>query len=309
MALWPFRHERPGRDPMQNVNADLSGHTIQFDSRGLDLRAGVAGSGPVLVYCHGLSATHRSVLASLEQLAGSYTILAPDALGHGGSWCTEPSYFSWRGYAEDLVALLDHLGVDQAYVGGTSFGSGIAILAALNHQDRFRGAILTSPVFMGDRDGWTSRQAKVKERRRTSVLPELDVGAVAKAADLFAEASGGADDVKSATKAWLRETWTQHDPASFAVFMRTYCSDDFGHPFEDISELENLVIPTLVVPGDDDIHPAEVAEAYRSTLPNVDFAGYSIASVAADVNKMYLVPELLSGAIRVFLDRIELTSK
>jgi pimeloyl-ACP methyl ester carboxylesterase len=48
--------------------------------------------------------------------------------------------------AEQVVALLDHLGAEQAVVGGCSLGANVALEAATNAPDRVRGLILEAPV-------------------------------------------------------------------------------------------------------------------------------------------------------------------
>jgi pimeloyl-ACP methyl ester carboxylesterase len=49
-------------------------------------------------------------------------------------------------WAEQTVALLDHLGLDEAVVGGVSLGANVALQVAQHHPDRLRALVLEMPV-------------------------------------------------------------------------------------------------------------------------------------------------------------------
>ncbi|MGW2051542.1 alpha/beta fold hydrolase [Streptomyces sp. NPDC001858] len=70
------------------------------------------------------------------------TVVLPHVRGQGRSRCADPARHTWAQYTADLVALLDHLGVDRAVVGGTGLGSTITLRTALAHPDRIRAGIL-----------------------------------------------------------------------------------------------------------------------------------------------------------------------
>jgi pimeloyl-ACP methyl ester carboxylesterase len=74
-------------------------------------------------------------------------VLTLDPLGHGRSdRPADPHAYSVTAFAEQVVALLDHLGADQAVVGGTSLGANVAIETAAIAPERVRGLVLEAPI-------------------------------------------------------------------------------------------------------------------------------------------------------------------
>jgi pimeloyl-ACP methyl ester carboxylesterase len=81
-------------------------------------------------------------------LAGEgFHVIALDLLGHGRSdRPLDPKGYSMTAFGEQVVALLDHLGADQAVVGGTSLGANVSLEVADAAPDRVRGLVLEMPV-------------------------------------------------------------------------------------------------------------------------------------------------------------------
>ena len=104
-------------------------------------------TGPPVVLMHGLTLSSRT----MERLAASlpeYRVLLLDLHGHGKSSAPRRSdRYLVSEFADDVVALLDHLGIEQAVLGGLSLGANIAYEVALRHPERVRALILEMPVF------------------------------------------------------------------------------------------------------------------------------------------------------------------
>src|SRR5919107_847124 len=74
-------------------------------------------------------------------------VVTLDLLGHGRSDRPEdPLVYSTTAWAEQVVALLDHLGAPQAVVGGTSLGANVSLEVAVVAPGRVRGLIVEMPV-------------------------------------------------------------------------------------------------------------------------------------------------------------------
>ena len=70
-----------------------------------------------------------------------------DLLGHGRSdKPTHASTYRIDSYAEQVIALLDHLGVEGAVLGGISLGANVSLFAATRYPERTRALILEMPV-------------------------------------------------------------------------------------------------------------------------------------------------------------------
>lgn len=74
-------------------------------------------------------------------------VVTVDLLGHGRSdRPADPLLYSTTAFAEQVVALLDHLGADQAVIGGTSLGANVSLEVATIAPERVRGLIAEMPV-------------------------------------------------------------------------------------------------------------------------------------------------------------------
>lgn len=107
------------------------------------------GAGPrVLVLTHGLLMDDRMFTSLAAAVAGrGHRVVTMDMLGHGGS--DQPhdmTAYSMTQFGHEVIALLDHLGVGEAVVGGTSLGANVSLEAAVLAPGRVRGLFLEMPV-------------------------------------------------------------------------------------------------------------------------------------------------------------------
>jgi pimeloyl-ACP methyl ester carboxylesterase len=104
------------------------------------VRAGRAGS-PNVVLVHGITANHLTWAMVADELGDEVTLIAPDLRGRARS-SKLPEPFGMAQHAKDVVALLDHAGIDRATVVGHSMGAYVAAAFAANHDDRLAGLVL-----------------------------------------------------------------------------------------------------------------------------------------------------------------------
>lgn len=107
------------------------------------------GEGPrTVVLIHGLLLAQTMHAPLAEHLAAHGSrVITLDLLGHGHSdRPTEMWEYSMIGYGRQILALLDHLEVDQAVLFGTSLGANSALEAASVAPERVRGLIVEMPV-------------------------------------------------------------------------------------------------------------------------------------------------------------------
>jgi pimeloyl-ACP methyl ester carboxylesterase len=86
----------------------------EFTYRGRDgwpLFAASLGAGPAVALIHGGGPDHHSLIPLGRRLADQHTVVLPDVRGYGRSVCPDPGRHTWARYADDVAALLDHLGV------------------------------------------------------------------------------------------------------------------------------------------------------------------------------------------------------
>jgi len=102
---------------------------------GVRLHYQVSGAGPSLLLIHGLGSSGADWAFQVRDLACRFTLIAPDMRGSGLSDAPHARY-SIAGFASDLWALLDHLGVTSIGILGFSMGGAVALEMALQHPAR-----------------------------------------------------------------------------------------------------------------------------------------------------------------------------
>ncbi len=116
-------------------------HRLVYDLYG-------SASSPVVVYLHGLlldAELNRGIAQALAEQG--YRVVLLDLLGHGRSdKPTHASTYRIDSYADQVLALLDHLGVEQAVLGGLSLGANVSLFAAARSPERVRALVLEMPV-------------------------------------------------------------------------------------------------------------------------------------------------------------------
>lgn len=207
---------------------------------------------PVLVLLHGGGPDHRSLIPLARRLSEDAVVVLPDVRGYGRSICVDPARHTWAQYADDVIALLDHLELDRAVLGGAGLGATVSLRGAVSHPDRVTGLCLIS---LEDIEDDAAKLAEIAfmdafaERMRTQgiaaawepILPELSpvIGAM------------------------VREAMHDADPQSLAAAAMI----GRDRAFSGVEELLSIDAPTLIFAGDDWRHPATLARALATQLP------------------------------------------
>ncbi|WP_110342639.1 alpha/beta fold hydrolase [Prauserella flavalba] len=103
----------------------------------------MAGRGPAVLFIHGIGDDSATWLEVLASLAGEFTVIAPDLLGHGGSDKPRADY-SVAAYACGMRDLLATLDVERVSVVGHSLGGGVAMQFAYQFPELCERLVLVS---------------------------------------------------------------------------------------------------------------------------------------------------------------------
>jgi pimeloyl-ACP methyl ester carboxylesterase len=119
------------------------------------------GSGPPLVLAHGATDDGRCWGRVAEALEGDHELIAYDARGHGRSSDSSPSQ---PPPGDDLVAVVEALGLDPPVAMGHSMGAGAVADAAARHPGALRAIVLEDPAWRGgpvpERPGGSKERAR-----------------------------------------------------------------------------------------------------------------------------------------------------
>lgn len=113
---------------------------LQIETGAIDLHLAVAGSGPLIVMCHGYPGLWYSWRHQIPALVeAGFRVAALDMRGYGRS--SRPRDFRDYGFdslSADVLAVLDHFGEDQAILFGHDFGANLTWHMGIHHSDRIR---------------------------------------------------------------------------------------------------------------------------------------------------------------------------
>lgn len=113
--------------------------TVSAD--GLVIHYAVQGQGsPALVFIHGWCCNHRHWQAQLDHFAPHYTVVAVDLGGHGDSGQNRTSW-TMAAFAEDVVAVIEKLGLDRVILVGHSMGGTVSVEVAQRLPERVIGIV------------------------------------------------------------------------------------------------------------------------------------------------------------------------
>jgi pimeloyl-ACP methyl ester carboxylesterase len=113
------------------------------DTNGIHMHLAEAGTGPLVLLCHGFPESWYSWRHQLAGLAeAGFQAVAPDMRGYGQTDRPDAiDQYTLLHLVGDMVGLVDTLGAEQAVIAGHDWGAPVAWHAALLRPDRFRGVI------------------------------------------------------------------------------------------------------------------------------------------------------------------------
>ncbi len=228
------------------------------------IRGEAAGEGPPIVLCHGITATRRSVLHGSRRLErASHTVIAYDARGHGESDPAPPA--TGYGYPElrgDLAAVIEaRAGGGPVLLAGHSMGAHTAVGFALENPARVAGLVVIGPAYDGE-------IGEDSLRYWDGLAAALAAGGIDGFLGYIDRVQGIDGRWRDSVLRFTRERMERHrHPEALVTALREVPR---SRPFGEMSELEELALPTLIVASHDAAdpgHPYAVAAAYAARIP------------------------------------------
>jgi pimeloyl-ACP methyl ester carboxylesterase len=106
------------------------------------------GAGVPFVFQHGIGGDVSQPARVFSPPLG-VRLLSFDCRAHGATVSAgKPADLTFLKFGDDLVAFLDHLGIDRAVVGGISMGAGVALNVAVRYPERLTGLVLARPAWL-----------------------------------------------------------------------------------------------------------------------------------------------------------------
>jgi len=257
--------ERPARLPISS----------EFLHDGIHFNYQDAGRGVPFFFLHGLGADVTQPFGLFRPPAG-FRLLSFDCRAHGQTCPVGPDEkIGFASFADDLLALMDHLGIGRAVVGGISMGAGVALNFTLRYPGRVRALILQRPAWLdGPRDENVEVYSTMAQMiRRHGAQKGLEIF---KLSALYKNVLQQAPNVAKSLVAQF-----QHPRAvEMAVLLERIPLDAPNH---DRTEWHAINVPTLVLANrQDPVHPFEYGETLAREIPGAEFKELTPKSVSVD---------------------------
>jgi pimeloyl-ACP methyl ester carboxylesterase len=258
-----------------------------FEFEGHRLAYTVHGQGAeTTVLLPGLLLSQKMQAALARELAArGNRVVTLDPLGHGASDRPPEMWrYSMSEFARQTVALLDHLEVDQAIVGGTSLGANIALEVASLAPERLRGMIVEMPVL--------DHAIPACGAAFTPMLFALTYGEPVM--KLLAWGARAVPRTRVPFLIQLGLDWLAQDPGPSGAVLQGIL---FGRTAPEHTERLTFEMPALVIGHPrDPVHPFSDAGMLARELPNAKLID------ASSIIELRMHPKRLTGKIAAFVE-------
>jgi len=230
-----------------------------FDSNGVRIRYVDQGSGPPVVLIHGFSGSLETSWVEtgvLPNLATDYRVIALDCRGFGQSDKPHDPKSYGIEMGQDVVRLLDHLGIPRAHIVGHSMGAGITAQLLTTNPDRFLTATLSGSA---GRQQWTPQDAAAAEAEAV----EFEQGIPFRSVILRTAPSDQPKPTEEAIQARSQQLLARNDRLAMAAVVRSRGEQTFS-----AVQMATVQVPTLGLIGSADANLAAMKQL-PSVLPTL----------------------------------------
>ncbi|GAB4505642.1 MAG: alpha/beta fold hydrolase [Anaerolineales bacterium] len=208
------------------------------------------GKGTPLMLVHGYPLDHTIWDKVVPLLENDFDLILPDLRGFGESQVVETEY-SLTDMADDLAALLDHLGIQQTCLAGHSMGGYIALAFARVWPRRLRGLGLVASQAIAD----TPERRQGRYETASAILRD---GVRQVAEEMSRKLT---PDVHA--QVFVQKVIAAQSPVGLAGALRAMARRENAMPF-----LSSFRLPLVIVHGDADVLvPVERAHEIKAALP------------------------------------------
>ena len=270
-------------------HARFNGANIYYESHG---------SGFPLVLAYGLGGNTGEWAGQIPAFSQRYRVIVWDPRGHGKSDSPpSPEQYSMQISADDLHGLMDHLGIERAYVGGLSMGAGISTRYALAHPERVAALLIIDSASASGLPAPPNIRAmreKTIELCETQGMEAVADYCIDANPNLATQAAAGPE-----ARQGLREMYLGLNPVGYANTIRAMLNADVT-----LDRLPSIKAPTLFLMGE--LDPA--VDAAREAHARIAGAEWVILPKAGHLSNLD-EPELFNQRVLEFLAKVEAAVK
>lgn len=235
----------------------------RMEVNGAQINAETVGTGPPLVLLHGFTGSAATWAPHAEEFARRFLTVSVDLLGHGLSGSPDdPARYGIAHCVEDVLGVMDSLGIRRARVLGYSMGGRIALALAIAAPERVAALVLES-ASPGLRSGEARRARAVQDAELAEAILRDGVQAFVDRWErhpLFASQAS----LPESQRAALRDQRLRNNAVGLANSLRSV-GQGVQPPLHDF--LPGLRIPVLVLAGALDPQYCEIGREMSGLIP------------------------------------------
>jgi len=220
---------------------------------------------PAIVFSNSLGTTYEMWNEQVAPLLSNFRVLRYDTRGHGAS-SIPPGDYSVTEMADDLIGVLDAVGINECYFCGLSLGGMIGMHLGVHHPERLKAVVLANTAAkIGTHETWNARIDLVRNEGTAAVADAL-------------------------MQRWFTPEFIAQSPDRVAWATEMFCRTDANgyasacaavRDMDQRNSVNGIRCPTLVIAGSaDPVTPAGAGEELQHAVPGSRFAALRAAHLS-----------------------------
>jgi pimeloyl-ACP methyl ester carboxylesterase len=265
---------------------------------GVRLHVEEAGSGTPIVFVHEFGGDHRAWEPQLRYFARRHRCVTYGARGYPPSDVPESlDAYSQAIAVADIVAVMDGLGIPRAHVVGLSMGGFATLHLGLTHPDRALSLLVAGAGY-----GAEKQHAAYFRDVSLQVARNFEEQGARKFAEIYALGASRVQFQNKDPRGWAEfaEQLAQHSAQGAALTMRGVQARR-PSPYDLEADLARMMVPTLVMVGDEDDHCLQPGLFLKRTIPACGLAVLPKAGHTLNLEE----PDAFNRLLAEFIAQVE----
>ena len=235
------------------------------------------GEGPPILLTHGFVASTGMWDGQVANFKDYFRMVSWDMRGHGRTECPDdPLAYGQDITVEDMIAIMDHLGIEKAVIAGHSLGGFMSLRFNAMHPERVCALIL-----QGCGPGYRNAESRKKWNERVENRAKIIL-------EQGFEALNGATEVSASLQRSRRELFLAANGILSQIDAKV------------IDNLSDISVPTLIIIGANDTYYLQGSDYMASRIPDAEHVIVSDAGHGVNIDQR----DLVNTAFEKFLSRV-----
>ncbi len=257
-----------------------------------------SGAGRPILFIHEFSGDYRAWELQVRYFARSYRCITYNARGYPPSEVPNSvDKYSQRRAVDDAVGVLDHLKIEKAHIVGLSMGGFAALNFGIHYPERAFSLVVGAAGMGAEPDKAAQFRQEVEV-----VAGRWESEGAAKFAPIYG-AGPGREQLEMKDPRGFKEfidQLSEHSATGAALTLRGVQARR-PSPFELVPQLEQMVVPTLIIHGDEDRSCLGTGAFLKRTIPSAGLMVFPKTGHTINLEE----PALFNFAVQDFITQVD----